>query len=265
MGLSALCGACAATPAPQLGAPQQVPFTASRYAAIPTSSGDLASASGNEYESGKALSVPSHQRSTDSTTLVVRPDIFVLGFAVREERPTAQAALDAARATTEHALSELSGTLGGSVTAKTKDFSLSRTLRTGKPEGVAVTVDGTIEVRLNETQDFWVRSRLFTTIVETSERIAAKSRSGKDSLRAVSFESPHPEVLDPEAKRAELLQRWVARTNEFAELAEQKPAELYVRACTPPGAVTQSARSLDEVVLALAISCRVDTATGSGS
>jgi hypothetical protein len=47
-------------------------------------------------------------------------------------------------------------------------------------------------------------------------------------------------------------------------LAQSERAPLQVVNCEPPGPVTQQAVSVDEVVLSLSVSCRLDAGTKSG-
>lgn len=251
-------GACGTTPLP--AAPvQQVPLSSSFASNSSSGSGY----SSEDYRVGKGLSVPRRSRLTDPTRMRVRPDLYTVSFAVREQRETSHAAQDAARISSDRVVSQLLKTLGPAATANVKGFTLTRVTQEAKPIGVMAVVDGMLEVRLAENQDFWVRSRLFTTLIETTQAIAEAAGSAPDSMHAVSFEPPRAEVLDPEAYRPELLKRWVARVRDFTSAAEASAAPLYVRDCAPPGAVGQSASSFDEVLLELAISCRIDTRTAA--
>ena len=42
-------------------------------------------------------------------------------------------------------------------------------------------------------------------------------------------------------------------------------APLYIRDCTPPGAIAQVVHSFDEVSLELAVTCRIDTRTAASA
>ncbi|HEX2873007.1 MAG TPA: SIMPL domain-containing protein [Polyangiaceae bacterium] len=246
-------------PAP--GVPvQQVPLSSDFASSSSSGSGY----SSEDYRVGKGLSVPHRARLTDPTRLRVRPDLYTVSFAVREQRESSHAAQDAARASSERVIAQLLKALGPVATTNVKGFTLTRVTQEAKPIGVMAVVDGTLEVRLAEGQDFWVRSRLFTTLIETTQAIAEAAGSSPNSLHAVSFEPPRAEVLDPEAYRPELLKRWVARVRDFTSAAEASAAPLYVRDCAPPGAVGQSTSSFDEVLLELAITCRIDTRTSVG-
>jgi hypothetical protein len=246
--------ACTATSVP--ASPVQQAALNSEYSSGSSSGSGYSS---EDYRSGKGLSVPHRGRLTDPTRLGVRPDLYALSFAVREQRETSHAALDAAHASAERVSAQLLKALGPAATSSVKGFTLTRVTQGAKQLGILAVVDGTLEVRVTEQQDFWVRSRLFTTLVETTQNIAEAAASEQDAMRAISFEPPHAEVGDPEAFRTELLKRWVARVREFTGVTEAAAAPLYVRDCTPPGPVTQTARSFDEVSLELSITCRIDT------
>jgi hypothetical protein len=243
--------ACARAPAPT--EPIQQAALSSEYSSR-SSSGSNHSIL--ESGSGKGLSVPQRARLTDPTQLSVRPDLYALSFAVREQRETSHAALDAARNTSARVSAELLKALGPDATTKVDGFALTRVTRGSEELGILAVVDGSLEVRLAESQDFWVRSRLFTTLVETTKR------TDQNPMRAISFEPPRAEVRDPEAYRPELLKRWVTRVREFTAAAQAETAPLVVRDCVPPGAVTQATHSFDEVFLTLSVTCRIDAPTG---
>ena len=250
-----LLAACAATPAPPSVPVQQAPLGVD-YVSSSSSESGYSSA---DYRSAKGLAVPHRARLTDPTRLSVRPDLYTLSFAVREQRESSHAALDAARTSSDRVSAELLKALGPAAATKVKGFTLTRVTRASKQLGILASVDGTLEVRVTEDQDFWARGRLFTTLVETTQAIAEAAGSDQDPMRAVSFEPPQAVVSDPERYRPELVQRWVQRLRDFTTTAEAAAAPLVVRDCTPPGAVTQAALSFDEVSLELAITCRIDT------
>jgi hypothetical protein len=255
-----LSAACTARPLPT--APTQQAALVSDYSSASASSSEYSTV---ESGSGKGLSVPHRTRLTDPTRLSLRPDLYTLTFAVREQRENSHAALDAARASSDRVSAELLKVFGTAATTKVNGFTLTRLTQGSEQLGILAVVDATLEVRLAESQDFWVRSRLFTTLVETTQRLAEAASSPQNPLRAISFEPPRAEVRDPEAYRPELLKRWVTRIQEFTTAAQAEAAPLVVRDCTPPGAVTQAARSFDEVSLELSITCRIDTAAAAGT
>ena len=124
--------------------------------------------------------------------------------------------------------------------------------------GVAATADGTIDVLLDQTLDFWKRNALHVQVVELTKTVAANTASSDDTL-AVRFRAPAPLVLDPEAFRPELVKRWVARARAFADVAQSPHAPLAVVDCDVPASVEQNPISVVEVQLSLHIRCRIDT------
>src|SRR4051812_17086967 len=101
IGAVVVMAACATPQAQYQGVPQQMePFrTASGPSPVSAYSSSRDEYSDVEYVSkGKGLSVPHRERSDDGVMLVVRPDLLTGEFAVREVRPTSDAALDAAKA-----------------------------------------------------------------------------------------------------------------------------------------------------------------------
>ncbi len=82
---------------------------------------------------------------------------------------------------------------------------------------------------------------------------AAKAEGGLDMM--IGF--PAARVRDPEARRAELTRRWVERVRVLTTQAQSEKLPLHVVSCEPPGEVKQQELSVDEVVLSLAVSCRL--------
>jgi hypothetical protein len=261
LGLTTLLTACGHTP-PLSHPIQQAPLGL-EYTGLRRSVGSDSSSMSFKYESGKGLSVPSHPHVTDSARLSVRPDLLVVGFAVRDLGATPQAALEAARGKVDSVAAELIRASRSTTIKKTKGFQLARNMRDGKLIDVSATVDGVLEVPLSPNEDFWARSQLYVAIVETAQRVVAAYET-QDGLRAVSFETPAFRIADPEAQRAELIQRWVERARQFAAAAQSEQALLFIRSCAPPGPVVQKSTAFDEVSLELAIDCRIDTKSEPG-
>jgi hypothetical protein len=228
----------------------------------PISQQPLSSYSSSESYSGsgKGLSVPSRARITDEAVLCVRPDLFTFGFALREMGATPAQAVNAVKARAEAVERELKGVIGPGTTFNSRGLALAEEVREAEVLGYTASVDGLIEVRLEETQDFWARARLYAIIVQATRAVTTAARNDETTRRAASFEAPRAVVTRPEAHRAELLKRWITRVKEFAAVAEAERAPLFVRDCAPPAAIQQSQVSFDEVSLTLGVSCRVDTA-----
>jgi hypothetical protein len=251
---------CTQTPGPA-EAPQQQAMLG--YPASSSSYED----SGSDAASprGKGLSVPHRERPTDSVRLIVRPDLYTLGFGVREVRETPQQALEAARALSAWVEASLRAALGDSATTRPKGLSLYKITNAGKLLGFSATIDSVLDVRLAPSKDFWARSRSYAFILETTRTLSQSASSPREPLRAVSFEAPSVRVEDPEVYRDELVKRWVQRARAFASAAESEHARLDIVDCAPPGPVAQRELSLDEVTLELDIHCRVDVQRRAGA
>jgi hypothetical protein len=232
---------------------------------IPLGSGYSAgSGSGESYSdssydvSTKGLSVPTQSR-VDATVLTVRPDLFTFGFAVREAGATPAQALNAAKTQSDAISTELVHVIGSGVRVTPKGLGLTARVRDEEILHYTASINGVVEVRLQEQQDFWTRTRLYAVIVQATETIEARAKARKDPVRGVSFDPPRAIVTEPETYRVELVKRWVTRVKEFATAAEAERAPLHVRHCTPPSAIQQTQISFDEVGLSLPVDCRVDT------
>lgn len=110
---------------------------------------------------------------------------------------------------------------------------------------------------LPESLDIWGRTVLVAGLMKVGDQEAAAAEKANAGLRA-SFGAPLAQVRDPEAHRDELMKRWVERARGFMSQAQSPEAPLRLVGCAPPGAVTQQPVSVDEVVLSLAVSCRLD-------
>ena len=148
--------------------------------------------------------------------LVVRPDLLTAEFAVREVRPTSAAALEAAQASAATVTSTLAHATGNTSTTKLRGMSIAKVIRNKQPVGVVVTVDGALEVPLPKELDFWGRQRLYVAVLEATAWLAESIHTPEEPLSAVRFENLQPGLKDPEAFRAELTDRWVARARAFA-------------------------------------------------
>lgn len=261
----ALAGGCGMTQrqAPQ-AVPQMVPYAAPEplspplmpYSSWPSDEYSEVEFSG---KGGKGLTVPHRVRANDAVELIVRPDVFTAEFAVRDVKPTFEEALVATKTMSETIGAALGALPGGTASLKLRGTAVARVMRTQQPIGVSVTVDGLMEVKIGDDLNFWGRSRLYATLMETTARLTASARSDTEPLRAVRFEDVQPNVQNPEDYRSQLLERWVTRTRAFATLAESKGAPLSLVDCAPPGPVTAARVSLEEAALQLAVLCRIDT------
>jgi len=265
LGCVVVMAACATPQAQTQGVPQQMaPYSAgSGMSAVSTYASGGEEYSDVDYVSkGKGLSVPHRERPSDSAVLVVRPDLLTAEFAVREVRPTSEAALQAAQASAAALTSTLAHATGNTSTTKLRGMSIAKVIRNKQFVGIAVTVDGALEVPLPKDLDFWGRQRLYVAVLEATASLAESVHTPDEPLSAVRFENLQPGLKDPEAFRAELTNRWVARARAFATAAQSKDAPLSLVDCTPPPAITQVRQSLEEVTLQLAVTCRLDAHGG---
>jgi hypothetical protein len=208
----------------------------------------------SSYESDTIPETPASEEG-----MKVRPDLLVMSFAIRQETegleqalPKLKAAVDQyVRATTEAAKASKA-----EVSVRMRGFEREYGKRMGGEQAMA---HGVLEVSLPESLDFWGRSALVATLARVGGEQTAAAEKANTGLR-VTFGFPEARVRDPEARRAELMKRWVERARGFMALAQSERAPLHVVGCEPPGEVKQQEVSVDEVVLSLAVSCRLDTA-----
>ncbi|AKJ07991.1 Hypothetical protein AA314_09617 [Archangium gephyra] len=189
--------------------------------------------------------------------LKVRPDVLRVSFAFRQEAESLEQAVPKVKAAVERYVRAAAEASKVEVAVKMKGVGLASGKRMAGNETMA---HGVLEVALPEAQDFWARTALVATLVKVGSQEAAAAEKANTGLRA-TFGFPVAQVRDPEARRDELLKRWVERARGFSAQAQSERAPLQLVACEPPGAVKQEPESVDEVVLSLAVSCRLDAVT----
>ncbi|MFY0571906.1 hypothetical protein ACN28E_49865 [Archangium lansingense] len=210
----------------------------------------VSSAVASSYESD---TVPAHE--TVEEGLKVRPDVLLLSFAFRQETEALDQAVPKLKAAVERYVRAATEASKVEVTVKMKDVHLESGRKMAGSDAMA---HGVLEVALPESLDFWGRSALVATLVRVGSQEAAAAEKENTGLRA-SFGFPVAQVRDPEARRDELMKRWVDRARGFISQAQSERSPLQLVGCEPPGAVKQATVSVDEVVLSLAVSCRLDT------
>ncbi|WP_437283268.1 hypothetical protein WME90_22615 [Sorangium sp. So ce375] len=231
------------------------------YDAVPSPSlsPSLSSASSSSFSAPSGPAVPG--RAAVHADLVVRPDVIVLGFALRETDADPQRALAAARTSVDDLARRFGEATSGASALRMSGAAFAPAVVGKSDEEVKETsavVDGVIEVRLAPELDFWARSKLIAAITAVAREVSASAGAAKDGRRGATFEAPRAEVKDPEAHRAALADRWLRRARSFAEAAQAAPAPLLLLDCAPPGAIEQRAISLEEVGLSLSVTCRLD-------
>lgn len=228
---------------------------------------DPGSASLSPYSSVSAPSAPSDfsppSRGGVRADLVLRPDALEMGFALRETDADPQRALAAAQAAVEELRRRMDQATGSGAGVRMCGAQVSPIQR-GKAADdeaaeYAVTVDGTVEVPLAASLDYWARARLVMAIRQHTDALHAAAAAAPDGRRGASFEAPRPVIKDPEAHRGALTDRWLKRARAFADAAQAGAAPLHLLDCAPPGEIQQQVISLEEIGLSLAIECKLDT------
>jgi hypothetical protein len=182
--------------------------------------------------------------------LIVRPDLLTVGFSLR------RVGTDPTKTVAE--LGQLVEALAkrlppSSIRMRSIAIDAS-TERQASPDAKAVTVEGFVEIPLVAEADFWARARL-----EAQALAAFKPLTDDKKTLTTRVDRPQTSLRDPEPHRAELVRRWVERERGFATAAQGAIAPLVPLGCQPPGHITQIPLGLDEVGLALQLTCRLDT------
>jgi hypothetical protein len=195
--------------------------------------------------------------------LIVRPDILRTSFQVQLLGTFAsQDALSRLQQECERLRRHLREASGAEVTLKQSGVLLApapaRKLRIPEDDDDARTgVEGTLELPLPDSVDFWARSARMTALQRACHELASADRKER-GRPTFGFGTPRALVAEPELHRAELLRRFVARVQEFSAAASTTEAPLRVVDCTAPGPVIQTPISLEAVGLSLQFSYRLD-------
>ncbi|WP_395833110.1 hypothetical protein [Cystobacter fuscus] len=217
---------------------------------------------GRDSMSSSAVASPSyedppHELPAVEEGLQVRPDVLVMSFTFRQEAEVLEQGLPKLKAAVDQYVRDTTEATRASkveVSVKMRGFGREYGKRM---RGAAAVTSGELEVSLPESMDFWARAALVATLTRVGGELTAASEKANAGSR-VTFGFPTAQVRDPEAFRAELMKRWVERARGFMALAQSERAPLQVVNCEPPGEVKQQEVSVDEVVLSLAVSCRLD-------
>ena len=202
--------------------------------------------------------------------LVVRPDALVVDVTLGATDPEPRKALAITQALSADLLAQLQRASGGAAALKMRGTSVvpigtvkSKQPDDGRPDPDAafeVKTDGTLEVALAQELDYWKRSELLITVAQTIRTFARANEVQPDDEkheRRVMFGHSRVIVRDPEAFRAQLIERWVARARAFAAAVQSNEAPLHIPDCVPPGEIVQREHSLEEVGLHLTVTCRL--------
>lgn len=195
--------------------------------------------------------------------LVVRPDILRTTFQAQIQGTFAsQESLSRLQQECERLRRQLRDATGAEAILKLTGVLLasspSKKLRIPEDDDDARTgVEGTLELPLPTSMDFWARSGRMAALQRVCHDLAAHER--KERGRPVyTFDIPSALVAEPEQHRAELLRRFVSRVQEFSAVASAPEAPLRVVDCTAPGPVIQTPISLEAVSLSLQFTYRLD-------
>ncbi len=195
--------------------------------------------------------------------LVVRPDLLRTTFQAQLKGTFAsQEALSRLQQECERLRRQLREATGAEVTMNLTGVLLAsspmKKLRIPEDDDDARTgVEGTLELPLPTSMDFWARSARMAALQRECHDLAAEDRKER-GRPSYSFGVPTALVAEPEQYRAELLRRFVSRVQEFSAAASAADAPLRVVDCTAPGPVIQTAISLEAVSLSLQFTYRLD-------
>jgi len=203
----------------------------------------------------KSDDLPLPRRNALPLGLAVRPDVLVTLFAARVSEVDPDRAVLVLRAASEV------------LTRRMRDVHAAASLRmTGLDFGrdasksrddLQTRVEGALELPLAPELDWWARAQLAAQVTVLARTLAGEARKQKPVID-ISFQQPAALVREPERHRAEVLRRWVARCNELAAAAQGERFPLQVTACEPPGEVVQTAVSVEEVRLSMALDGRIE-------
>lgn len=220
----------------------------------------------SSYSGGSSFSAPSMpavpHRDSASSDLVVRPDLVCVPFVLRAYGEDPRAVVKLLETTVAAVKERFGSATQGAATLKmlgahAMPHATGKAVEDDAAPQYAVTVDGSIDVKLSADADYWARARIVAALAEAS--LSAKPKARKDEPQIdCSFEAPQLKVSDPEAYRPELLKRWSERTRAFARGVESNGAPLDLVDCAPPAGISQVPLSLEQVGLSLAVTCHLD-------
>ncbi|MFS8068795.1 MAG: hypothetical protein ACMG6S_20740 [Byssovorax sp.] len=230
------------------------------------------SSGSSSYSAPSAPSAPGvPQHETVTAGIVVRPDLVCFPFALRTTALDSDKAVAALRAAVDGLGQRVGAATGGALKVRMRGFAIAPAGTTkksgGGEEDLAATVDGAFELPLAEGLDYWARTRLVASIEGAIARETIRKEEGEAPAPAAnaapvvkaSFSSAQPQVKEPEAYRARLVDQWVKRARIFTEAAQNPAAPLLITDCATPGEIAQRSVSNEEVALSLSITCRIDS------
>ncbi len=198
---------------------------------------------------------PFARRATPSQGLAVRPDVLTAQFAARVLEVDPDRAVLVLKAASEILLRRMRE-IHPAAAMRMQAMEIGRDAGKSRDD-LQTRVDGAVELPLSPEADWWARAQLSAAVSVLSRTLAAEARKQKPVIE-IAFQQPVALARDPERHRAEILRRWVARAKELAALAQSEQCPLHLVACEPPGEITQTPVSVEEVRLSIALDGRVD-------
>jgi hypothetical protein len=199
------------------------------------------------------------QSGTMEAGLVVRPDALLMTANIeKRDASAAQALAQAQLAATELVarLQQVAGAGAIFTPCATMVKPLAYNAKAAaQAEKFSVGLSGRIEIGLAPELDYWKRSALIVALAELAKRYEDASIANTPD-KGVSLVGMKVIVKNPDAHRAKLTEQWVQRAHAFAAAAQTREAPLHLLDCAPPGEIVQKEKSLEEVWLSLAVSCR---------
>jgi hypothetical protein len=194
--------------------------------------------------------------------LIARPDLLVMDARIVKEDADAGRALAQAQAMATDLVARLQQVTAGAaalIPCGTEVTPLGPRGKTVSPtDAFRVQIEGRVEVALAADADYWKRSALVVSLAQLADGYArARADKTKTGGDLTWIGKSRVIVKNAESYRAKLTDLWVQRAQAFAAAAQAREAPLHLLDCAPPGEIVQRQRSLEEVSLSLAVSCRL--------
>ena len=190
------------------------------------------------------------------TGLKVRPDLLTVPFSLRVlgEEP---ALLDQLRRRVENMQARLKAATGGVGEARVTGLSREQLPKKIRDVNQATRIDGCLEIPLAETMDYWARAKLVLAVNQVVDEMRSMDAEAEPQI-AGFFDEPRAGIKDAERYREQLTTAWVARMRQFIAVAQSEAAPLEIVECSPPTEILEARISIEEVVLDLKPSCKLD-------
>jgi hypothetical protein len=204
----------------------------------------------------KSDDLPLPRRTAAASGLAVRPDVLVALFAARVAEVDPDRAILVLRAASD-VLTRRMREVHPAAVLRMTGLDFGRDASKSSRDELHTRVEGTLELPLAPELDWWARAQLAAQVTVLARILAGEARKQKPVID-IAFQQPVALVREPERHRGEVLRRWVTRCNELAAAAQSERFPLQVTACEPPGEVTQTAVSVEEVRLSITLDGRIE-------